>query len=136
MIRRSSLLAALAFGAGLTAAGVALAQSQTENAAPPAASAQPAPPATQSTPPWLQSETPTIKPADPNTSQPTYAVDPPPQGASGVYLPAAVLGYAKSAAGCVVIGCNDGPQAGGSAGPPSSASAAPPPANPGPSAPR
>jgi len=141
MIRQTSLVAAFAFGAGLTAAGAALAQTQTESAAPPAASAQPAPPPAPSTLQRLQSETPAIKPSDPNSNQPTYAVDPPPQGSSGVYLPAAVLGYAKSATGCVVIGCNDGPQVGGSAGPSSSApsssaSAAPPPANPGPSDPR
>jgi len=131
MIRKTGLAAAFVFAAGLTAAGAALAQTQTENAAPPAASAQPAPPPTQSTLQRVQSETQTIKPSDPNTNQPTYAVDPPPQGSSGVYLPAAVLGYAKSAAGCVVVGCDDGPQAGGSAGP--SVPAAPPPANPGPS---
>ena len=136
MIRQTRLVAAFAFGAALTAAGAALAQTQTESAAPPAASAQPAPPPAPSTLQRLQSETPAIKPSDPNTNQPTYAVDPPPQGSSGVYLPAAVLGYAKSAAGCVVIGCDDGPQGGGSAGPSSSGSADPPPANPGPSHPR
>lgn len=143
MIRKTRLAAAFAFAAGLTAAGVALAQTQAGSAAPPAAAAQPAPPPAPSTLQRLQSETPPIKPADPNTNQPTYAVDPPPQGASGVYLPAAVLGYAKSAAGCVVVGCNDGPQAVGSAGPSSSAPssagtsapATPPPANPGSSEP-
>ena len=135
MIRTTRLAAAFAFGAGLTAAGVALAQTQSGSPAPPAASAQPAPPPAPSTLQRLQSETPAIKPSDPGANQPTYAVDPPPQGTSGVYLPAAVLGYAKSAAGCVVVGCNDGPQAGGSAGPSPSASAAPPPANPGQSGP-
>jgi hypothetical protein len=139
MIQTTRLAAAFAFGAALTAAGVALAQTQTGSTAPPAASAQPAPPPahsaptpTQSSPPWAQSETPTIKPSDPNTSQPTYSVDPPPDGSSGVYLPAAILGYAKSAAGCVVIGCDDGPQVGGAPGPSSSGPAEPPPANPGP----
>jgi hypothetical protein len=74
----------------------------------------------------------TLKPAHSAADQPTYAVHPPPEGASGVYLPAAVLGYAKSAAGCVVVGCEDGPQAGGApAEPPSSASAEPPPTDPG-----
>ena len=133
MIRTTRVAAAFAFAAGLTAAGVALAQTQPGGAAPPAASAQPAPPADPSTAPWAQSATPAIKPSEPSDSQPTYAVDPPPEGSSGVYLPAVVLGYAKSAAGCVVIGCDDGPQAGGSAGP---SSAAPPPANPAPADPR
>ncbi|HXQ13771.1 MAG TPA: hypothetical protein VN814_04015 [Caulobacteraceae bacterium] len=136
MIRKTRLAAAFAFGAGLTAAGVALAQTQTGSAAPPAASAQPTPPPAQSPPPWVQPETPTIKPSDPNTSQPTYAVDPPPQGSSGVYLPAVILGSAKSVAGCVVIGCDDGPQVGGAPGPSSPGSAEPPPANPRPSDPR
>jgi hypothetical protein len=132
MIRKMRLATAVAFGAGLMAAGAALAQTQAGSATPPAASAQPAPPPTPSALQRVQSETPAIKPADPNTNQPTYAVDPPPQGASGVYLPAAVLGYAKSAAGCVVVGCDDGPQASGSAAPSSpAASATPPPANPG-----
>ncbi len=141
MIRQISLVAAFAFGAGLTAAGAALAQTQTQTqaqtqtAAPPPASAQPAPPPAPSTLQRLQSETPAIKPSDPNTNQPTYAVDRPPQGKSGVYLPAAVLGYAKSAAGCVVVGCNDGPQASGAAEPSTPTPATPPPANPGPTGP-
>ena len=140
MIRKTRLAAALAFAAGLTAAGVAFAQTGT--AATPTASAQPAPPPAQPTAPthsaspWAQSDTATIKPSDPDASQPTYSVDPPPDGASGIYLPAAILGYAKSAAGCVVVGCDDGPQVGGAASPPSSASAEPPPpVNPGPSGP-
>jgi hypothetical protein len=148
MNRTTRLAAAFAFGAGLTAAGVALAQTQPESA-PPAAVAQPAPPPPQ---PWAQSETPAIKPwrmdagqptySVDRISQPTYSVDPPPDGASGIYLPAVVLGYAKSAAGCVVVGCEDGPQVGGAAdsssvGPPPAASAEPPPpAGPGPSDPR
>jgi len=137
MIRQISLMAAFAFGAALTASGAALAQSQTQtqSAAPPAPPAQPAPPPAPSTLQRLQSETPTIKPSDPNTNQPTYAVDRPPQGTSGVYLPAAVLGYAKSAAGCVVVGCEDGPQASGAAAPSTPAPATPPPANPGPTDP-
>ena len=52
-----------------------------------------------------------------------------------VYLPAVVGGYAKSVAGCVVVGCDDGPQVGGAPGPSSSGSTEPPPANPGPSDP-
>ena len=116
MIRKTRLAAAFAFGAGLTAAGMALAQTQGGGAPPPAASAQSAQPPAQSTLPSVQPETPAIKPWDPNTDQRTYSVDPPPDGSSGVYLPAAVLGYAKSAAGCVVVGCDDGPTASGSPG--------------------
>jgi len=135
MIRTTRLAAALAFGAGLTAAGVALAQTQAGSAAPPAASAQPAPPPAQSAPPSIPSEAPAIKPSDPDFSQPKYSVNPPPDGPSGVYLPAVVGGYAKSVAGCVVVGCDDGPQVGGAPGPSSSGSTEPPPANPGPSDP-
>jgi hypothetical protein len=58
-------------------------------------------------------------------------VDPPPEGSSGIYLPAVVGGYAKSVAGCIVIGCEDGPRVGGDSGSSSSAPATPPPANPG-----
>ena len=143
MNRSTRLAAAFAFGAGLTAAGLALAQTQPESAAPPAAGAQPAAPPAE---PWAQSDTSAIKPGRldlrqptysvDRTRQPTYSVDAPPEGASGIYLPAVVLGYAKSAAGCVVVGCEDGPQVGGApdaspSGPPPSASAAPPPAGPG-----
>jgi hypothetical protein len=142
MNRTTRLAAAFAFGAGLTAAGLALAQAQPESAAPPPAAAQP--PAE----PWAPSETPVIRPwrldmSEPaysvdRTAQPTYSVDPPPQGASGIYLPAVVLGYAKSAAGCIVVGCEEGPQGGSapdasSVGPPPSGSAEPPPAGSGPS---
>ena len=146
MNRTTRLAAAFAFGAGLTAAGVALAQTQPASAAPPAAEAQPAPPPAE---PWARSEAPTIRPwrldmSQPTysvdrISQPTYSVDAPPEGPSGIYLPAVVLGYAKSAAGCVVVGCEDGPEVGGAAdssssGPPPPASAEPPPpAGPGPS---
>ena len=143
MIGKTRLVAAFAFGAGLAAAGVALAQTQTGSAATPAPSAQPgAPPPAQSTLPpaqpalpSAQSETSPLRPWDPNADQRTYSVDPPPDSSSGVYLPAAVLGYAKSAAGCVVIGCDDGPQAGGASASSSSESAEPPPANPGSSSP-
>jgi len=61
-------------------------------------------------------------------------VDPPPDSSSGLYLPAVVGGYAKSVAGCVVVGCDDGPQVGGAAGPTPSSSAKPP-ATPAPSDP-
>ena len=130
MTRTTRLLAAFAFGAGLTAAGVALAQTQTSGTLPPAPAAQPAPPPDLSTPPSLSPEASPTKPWDPDAIQPTYSVNPPPDGSSGIYLPAVVLGYAKSAAGCVVIGCNDGPQVGRAAGSPPSGSAQPAPANP------
>jgi hypothetical protein len=135
MIRRTRLSAAIVFGAALTAAGVALAQAQTASTAPPAASGQPTPPAAQTAPPTAQPDSPATNAAYWDSGQqPTYSVNPPP-GSSGVYLPAAILGYAKSAAGCVVVGCNDGPQAGGAA--PSSPESAepPPPADPGPAGP-
>jgi hypothetical protein len=130
MTRTTRLLAAFAFGAGLTAAGVALAQTQASGTLPPAPAAQPAPPPDLSTPPSLSPEASPTKPWDPDAIQPTYSVNPPPDGSSGIYLPAVVLGYAKSAAGCVVVGCEDGPQVGGAAGPSPSSPAEPPPANP------
>jgi hypothetical protein len=133
MSGKTRLAAAFAVLAGLTAAGVVAAQTQPQStsAAPPAASAQPAPAPAEAAPPWDQPASVTVKPWDQDTSQKTYSVDPPPDGSSGLYLPAVVLGYAKSTAGCVVLGCEDGPQVGGDAAPPASAPAAPPPANPG-----
>ena len=130
MIGKMRLAATIAFAAGLATAGAAVAQTQAANTTQAAASAQSAPPPAQPTVRWVEPEPSPIKPWDPNTTQPTYSVDPPPGGSSGIYLPAVVLGYAKSAAGCVVIGCNDGPQVGGAAGPPPSGSAQPAPANP------
>jgi hypothetical protein len=120
MTRNTRLVAALALGAGLTAPGVALAQTQTGSTAPPPPWAQSAPAPALSTPPSVQDEAPTGKPWDTSASQRTYSVDRPPEGSSGIYLPAVILGYAKSAAGCVVIGCDDGPQVGGTPGTPSS----------------
>jgi hypothetical protein len=123
MTWKARLTAVLAFGAALAAAGAAPAQTQTAGTPPPA----------QPTLSSVLSEPPPIKPADPNTSQPTYSVNPPPESPSGVYLPAAVLGYAKSAAGCVVVGCDDGPQTGGAPAPATpSAPPEPPPAGLGP----
>jgi hypothetical protein len=136
MIRKTRLAAAFALGAGLTAAGVALAQTQPGSATSPAASAQPALPPTQSTLPSVRSDASTIKPLDPDFSQRTYSVNPPPDNSSDLTVPAAIGGYARSAAGCVVIGCDDGPQVGGSSGAPWSGSAEPPSANPGSSGPR
>lgn len=115
MTRKMRLVAALAVGAGLTAAGVAAAQ--TGSAAPPAASGQPTPPAQSapapSTPLWVQGDTPTAQPWDPNARRPIYSADPPADTSSGIYLPAVILGYARSAANCVVVGCDDGPRVGG-----------------------
>ena len=129
MIQTTHLAAGLAFAAGLTAAGVALAQTQQPaSAAPAAASTQPAP--ADTTPPLVQSETPIFKPYDPDSSQPAYSVRPP-DGSSGIYLPAVILGYGKSVAGCIVIGCKDGPQVDGSSAS-SSGSAETPPVNPDP----
>jgi hypothetical protein len=130
MIRQTCLAAAIALGAALTLGGVALAQAQTGGAAPPPATVQPAPPPAHPAPPWAQPDTFTIRFPDRIASQPIYAVDPPPEGAAGVYLPAAVLGYGKAAAGCIVIGCEDGPQVGGAPAPSPSGAAKPPPANP------
>jgi hypothetical protein len=124
MIRTTRLAAAFAFGVGFASAGVALAQSQTTSAAPPPITAQPAPSA-ESAPQWDPPGA--IKLPHRDVDPPTYSVDPPPGGASGVYLPAAVLGYAKSAAGCVVVGCDDGPKAEGA---PATSPSAPPPSQP------
>jgi hypothetical protein len=119
MTRQMRLAAALAFGAGLAMAGAALAQPQSGttsgSAAPPADAAQPVSPSP------AQSATPAIKPAAPIASdQPVYSVNPPPDSSSGIYLPAVVGGYAKSVAGCVAVGCDDGPQVSPPAGPPPS----------------
>ncbi|HEY1928309.1 MAG TPA: hypothetical protein VGG92_12660 [Caulobacteraceae bacterium] len=132
MTRMTRLVAAFAFGAGLTAAGVTGAQTQTGSAPPPAASAQPAPPA-QSTPPPAQPQTPTTQHLDAVAGQPTYSANPPPDSSSGIYLPSVILGYARSATACVVIGCDDGPRVGGYE--PSSGAAEPLPVTPGPFSP-
>ena len=125
MIRKTRLSAAFALGAGLMAAGLALAQTQSGSATPLDAISQASPSPAQSTPPLAQFETPMFKPWETDTSQATYSVKPP-DGSSGIYLPAVVLGYAKSVAGCFVIGCDDGPQVDGSSGASSSGSAEPP----------
>jgi len=130
MNRKSRLMAVLAFGAGLMAAAVAVAQTQPGSAAPSAdsaaqpASAQPAPPSSQSTSPTTQA-------LDPNAFRPTYTSDPPPDSSPGIYLPSVILGYARSATACVVIGCEDGPRVRGSE-PSSSGANEPLPVTPGP----
>ena len=140
MIRKTHLAAALVFGAALAGSGMALAQTHAASAAPATAPATSTPATPQSPPSSLPSATPPVSSSDQRFSEPAYGVDPPPDTPSGVYLPGAVLGYAKSAAGCVVVGCTDGPQASGAAGPatpgpPPPAPATPPPANPGSPAP-
>jgi hypothetical protein len=137
MTRRTRLAGAFTLVAGLTLAGVAPAQTQSEGAAPAAASAQPAA-ATAQPAPLPALSTPPIKPWDPNANEPVYSVPPPPDGSSGIYLPAVVGGYAKSVAGCVLVGCDDGPQVGGAPGPSSPTSDEPqpqPPVTPRPSDP-
>jgi hypothetical protein len=93
MIRGTRLAAAFALCAGLTLAGAAPAQTQDGSVAPPG-SIQPAPP----------QEQPATVP-DPDASQQVYSV--PQLDNSNPDLPRAVGGYARSVAGCVLIGCND-----------------------------
>jgi hypothetical protein len=107
MIRRNRLAAAFALGAGLAAAGAGLAQTQNGGAAPAGASAQPAPSTDQLT---------TDSPSDPDASQHVYSV-PPPDSSSDRDIPTVVGGYARSVAGCVVLGCDDAPQLGDPPGP-------------------
>jgi hypothetical protein len=109
MTLKMRLPAALVLGAGLAVHSAALAQG---------ASAAPAPP---TTPPNLSPP-----PSDPRTGQPTYAVPPPHDSSSGLYLPAVVGGYVKSTAGCVVAGCDNGPSVSAPSSP--GAVEAPPPA--------
>jgi hypothetical protein len=138
MTRWTRLAGAFALVAGLTAASVAPAQTQNDGARAAVAPAQPAAAAPQPVSLPALSAAPPIKPWDPNADQPVYSVPPPPDGSSGIYLPAVVGGYAKSVAGCVLVGCDDGPQVGGAPGPSSSSSDAPqpqPPASPRPSDP-
>ena len=109
MIPLKRLAAAFALGAGL-AAGAALAQTQNDGAAPADASVQPSPTPAQ----------PTILPTDsrdPDATQPVYSVSPPPDSAPDRDLPTVVGGYARSVAGCVVLGCDDDPQLGDPPGP-------------------
>jgi hypothetical protein len=141
MIATTRTAAAVAFGLALSAAGAALAQ--TGGAAPtapqtpppsttPSSKTAPATALPAGTLPSAQPDASTLKPGyTEDNRQPTYGVDPRPNTPSGVYLPAAVLGYAKSAAGCVTVGCDDGPHAGGAAGPATS----PPPPQPAPTTP-
>jgi hypothetical protein len=103
MIRRTRLAAALAFGAGLMMAGAAPAQTQ-------GGGAPDTPP--QSDQPAAQSPTISLNPpADPDSNQHVYSVSPP-AGSSDPDIPGVVGGYARSVAGCVIVGCDDAPQVG------------------------
>jgi len=114
MIRATRLAAAFAFAAGLTAAGAAPAQDQNGGGAPASASDQTAPlPAT------------TLTPSDSDDSQHVYSVTPP-AGSPDPDLPGTVGGYARSVAGCVLVGCDDGPQVGGQPSAPMPDQPAPP----------
>jgi hypothetical protein len=106
MIPLKHLAAAVALGAGLAAVGAALAQTSNDGAAPAAASAQPA-----------QSTISPTEPRDPDATQPVYSVSPPPDSAPDRDLPTVVGGYARSVAGCAVLGCDDDPQLGDPPGP-------------------
>jgi hypothetical protein len=106
MKRQTRLAATLALVAALGVAGAAAAQTQGGTATTPAASDKSALPSAQPAHPAPNHP---IKPGPPDTNQPVYSVPAPPDSSPGLYLPAVVGGYAKSAAGCVVAGCDDGP---------------------------
>jgi hypothetical protein len=110
MIPLKRLAAAFALGAGLAAAGAALAQTPNDGAAPAGASAQPVSSPAQST--ALPTD-----PRDLDATQPVYSVSPPPDSSSDRDIPTVVGGYARSVAGCVVLGCDDEPQLGDPPGP-------------------
>jgi hypothetical protein len=93
MIRATRLAAAIALCAGLAMAGAAPAQTQDGSVAGPD-STQPAPPQDQ----------PATVP-DPDASQHVYSV--PQLDNADPDVPRAVGGYARSVAGCVLIGCDD-----------------------------
>ena len=110
MIPLKRLAAAIALGAGLAAAGAALAQTQTQTpndiTGPTDAAAQPALPPGDGPPP-----------RDADDNQPSYSVSPPPDSTPDRDLPTALGGYARSVAGCAVLGCDDDPQLGDAPGP-------------------
>lgn len=117
--------ATLSFGVGLILVRSASAQGAAATASTPLGSAASIAASSQSTPATPTPATPTpaqpapwvITPPGPRADQPTYTVGRP-EGSSGIYLPAAVLGYTRSAVGCVVVGCDDGPQVHVSSEPP------------------
>ena len=104
MTRAVLAAAALAASVSLAWAGGGYAQAQSQSPAPPAAA--PADPGSAPTQP------PTSQPnlSTPDSNQQSYSPRPPSDDSSGVYLPAAVGGYLRSSASCLVIGCDDGPE--------------------------
>lgn len=122
MSKKTRVWATLSFGVGLILAGSALAQSTAPPASTPFGSAAPVDATSQFTQtPAMQTPAQpaplVITPPGPRADQPTYSVGRP-EGSSGIYLPAAVLGYSRSVVGCVVTGCDDGPQVHVSSEPP------------------
>ena len=110
MSKKTRLWATLSFGVGLILARSALAQGTAATASTPVGSSASIASSSQPTPTPTQPGLLVIKPVEPRADQPTYSVDRPPEGSSGIYLPAVVLGYTRSVVGCVVVGCDDGPQ--------------------------
>jgi hypothetical protein len=119
MSKEPRLWVTLSFGVGLILAQPAFAQGTAVAASTPVGSAAPAAGSSQSTPAPAQPVPLVITPPAPKADQQTYSIGRP-EGSSGIYLPAAVLGYTRSAAGCVVNGCADGPQVHVSSEPPKS----------------
>ena len=108
MAKETWVWATLSFGVGLILAPSSMAQSPGGAAPTPPSTSQPAP---------APSVPLVIPPLKRQADQPTYSVGRP-EGSSGIYLPAAVLGYTRSVAGCVVAGCADGPEVHVSSEPP------------------
>lgn len=110
MIPLKRLAATAVLAAGLVAAGAALAQSQTQ---------VPTQTPTDITGPTNAADQPTLPPGDSanDDKQRTYSVSPPPDSAPDRDLPTALGGYARSVAGCAVLGCDDDPQLGDAPGP-------------------
>jgi hypothetical protein len=118
MSKETRVWATLSFGVGLILVRPAVAQDTAATASTPVGSAASIASSLQSTPaPPLPAPL-VITPLGHRADQPTYSVGRPPEGSSGIYLPAAVLGYTRSAVGCVVIGCDDGPEVHVSSEPP------------------
>lgn len=116
MSKETRVWATLSFGVGLILARSAFAQGTAAAASTPVGSTTSIASPTQPTPALAQPEPLVIKPPAFRADQPTYSVGRP-EGSSGIYLPAVVLGYTRSVVGCVVIGCDDGPQVHDTSGP-------------------
>ena len=134
MSKETRVWATLSFGVGLILARPAFAQGTAEAASTPVRPTAPIASPTQPMTAPAQPGSLVINPPSPRADQPTYTVDRPPEGSSGIYLPAVVLGYTRSAVGCVVVGCDDGPQVHDTSGPSTKTVDAP--ADPRPSVPR